>query len=548
MPGYLVEAAKQWSGAWQRLSTWQKASLAVCLLLIAGGLYAVVWWRTDRDFQPLFTGMSAEDAGAVVERLKESGAEYRVAGDGGTVLVRSAKVAETRLQLAAAGLPKTGRIGFELFDKTALGTTDFAEHVNYRRALEGELERSIKSVAAVEQARVHLTFPKDSVFLESRTPAKASVLLRLKPRSSVSAENVNAIKHLVASAVEGLAPAAVSVMDVNGNLLSRGRNAQEGGENSDEYVEYRQSIERDLLAKIDATLQPLLGEGRFRAGVSVDCDFTSGEQSEEVYDPDKSVMTSSTKTEDTNTSMVQTGVPGTASNLPRPAARATGPGHTTTRRSETIAYQTSRLVKRLHLPRGTVKRISASVLLDQTVRWEGQGPKARRVLIPPSPESVRAIRELVSAAIGFNPQRGDQLVIESLPFGTTLQEPPPDAPAAPPAATEAWWTPLMDRRVGAGVAVAIVALAAWLFLWKRKRATVKRIEVAKSIGAAGEKALVDASEAPDKIAGGEKLLLADARVQGVGVEKLAAALRESIAEDPVLAASVLRSWLDEPTR
>src|SRR5438270_11388684 len=193
------------------LSMRQRITIAMVIVMACGGLYSLVTWKKEADFKPLFTGLTPEDGAGIVQKLKESGVEYRLPEAGGSVLVPSGRLAELRLGMAAAGLPKTGRIGFELFDKTNLGATEFTEHVNYRRALEGELERTVMSLAEVEQARVHLTFPKESVFLESQQPAKASVLVRLKPGQRLAPQNVVAIDHLVASAVEGLSPDAVSV-------------------------------------------------------------------------------------------------------------------------------------------------------------------------------------------------------------------------------------------------------------------------------------------------------------------------------------------------
>jgi len=234
-------------------------------------------------------------------------------------MVPSARVAELRLEMASADLPRTGRIGFELFDKTNLGTTDFAEHVNYRRAIEGELERSVMALAEVECGRVHVTFAKDSVFLDSRQPAKASVLVKLKPGARLTPQNVTAIQHLTASAVESLSPDAVSVLNMDGTLLSKPRrdpDSESGA--SGAMADYRQALEKEYLAKIKATLDPLLGPEKYRTGVSLDCDFTSGEQSEETFDPNRSVMVSSQKTEDASGITSPSGVPGTASNLPRP--------------------------------------------------------------------------------------------------------------------------------------------------------------------------------------------------------------------------------------
>src|ERR1017187_5068051 len=330
-----------------RLSMAQKLRIVAAAALVVAALVAFIQWRRAADFRPLYTGLAAEDAGAVIQKLKETGTEFRLSENGSTVLGPSARLAELRLQLAAGGLPKSGRMGFELFDKTSFGMTDFAEHVNYRRALEGELERSITSLAEVERARVHLTLPRESLYLEARQPAKASVVLGLRPGAQLSSQNVMAVCTLLASAVEGLAPEAVSVVDTRGNLLNRPRKSGgEGLEGSEANLEYREMVEKSLLAKIQSTLEPLLGADRFRASVSAECDFSSGEQSEESFDPARSVMVSSQKSEDIAPAALAGGVPGTASNLPRPPARPAGGNSGAARRTEEINYQSSRLVRR----------------------------------------------------------------------------------------------------------------------------------------------------------------------------------------------------------
>src|SRR5690348_11617201 len=170
------------------LTNTQRFSILVVVLAAIGSITWFTKWQHERDFRPLFTSLSPEDAGAMVQKLKEKSVDYRVSDNGTSILVPEDKLAELRLEMAALGLPKTGRIGFEIFDKTNFSTTDFAEHVNYRRAIEGELERSIMSLAEVEQARVHVTFPKESVFLDSREPAKASVLVHLRPGAHLTPE------------------------------------------------------------------------------------------------------------------------------------------------------------------------------------------------------------------------------------------------------------------------------------------------------------------------------------------------------------------------
>jgi flagellar M-ring protein FliF len=557
------------------LSLRQKILIVAAAATVAISLAAFTRWRRESDFRPLYTGLAAEDAGAIVQKLRETGAEYRLGDNGTSVSVPSARVAELRLEMAGAGLPKTGRVGFELFDKTNFGVTDFAEHINYRRALEGELERSVMALAEVESARVHLTFPKDSVFLEAQQPAKASVLVKLRPGARLSPANVLAVEHLVASAVEGLAPEAVSVLDMNGNLLSRPHRAGED-DASDGALEFRRQMEKDLVAKINTTLEPLLGAERFRAGASVECDFTGGEQSEETFDPDRSVMTSSQKTEDISGVNLASGVPGTPSNLPRPTSRPGAAGTGMTRRTESITYQTSRTVRRLRLPAGTLKRMSVAVLLDQDVRWEGFGKTAKRILEPPPPERIKAIRDLVAAAIGLDSNRGDQLIVETLPFESTLSVEPPPAVVAPPAAAPGggipvpgWLAHLVSRKNPLPLAAVSAVLFALLvsgvkYLFRRKRKK-RPVAMTPELPAGGGNAAIESGgveaagkELESKLAEQENAKR-QLEIEALRSLKLPAAttkktevltkhLTEVAKKDPTSAAQILRSWLYDVDR
>jgi flagellar M-ring protein FliF len=395
--------------------------------------------------------MAPEDAAGVVQKLRETGVEYRLSDNGSTVMVPSEKSAESRLALAAAGLPKTGRIGFELFDKSNFGATEFVEHINYERALEGELERSVMSLDEVEQARVHLTLPKESVFLDQQQPAKASVMVKLRPGAHISSQNVLAVTNLVASAVEGLTPDSVSVVDMDGTLLSRPKRSSpnDGSEVTSEALEVRQQVEKDLVAKINETLEPLLGANKFRAGASVDCDLTSGEQQEETLDPTHSVMVSSQKTEDVteHANTTSSGIPGTASNLPQEASASGKGANGTSRRTENVTYQTSRIVRNTKIPQGVIRRMSLAVLVDQGVRWEGKGSARQRVLVPPTPETLTTIKNLVAAVTGFNGDRGDQLIVETLPFESSLNAEPPSVfkPVAAPITKAPPWLDFVTK-------------------------------------------------------------------------------------------------------
>jgi flagellar M-ring protein FliF len=548
----------------------QRITIAVVLLAAAAGIFLLVQHQREADFRPLFTGVAPEDASAIVQKLKEAGVDYRVPIDGGVVMVPSAKLAELRINMAAAGLPKTGRIGFEIFDKTNLGATEFTEHINYRRALEGELERSVMSLAEVEQARVHVTFPKDSVFLESQQPAKASVLVKLRQGTHLAPQNVLAIDHLVSAAVEGLSPDAVSVLDMNGNLLGRPRapGSLDGPEASEAALDYRHHVEADLLAKINSTLEPLLGGDKFRATVSVECDFSGGELSEEIFDPEHSVMTTSQRTEDSSGSGVSSGVPGTASSLPRPTARPGGGPSRIARTTENIAYQTSRTVKKTRMPAGAVKKMSLAVLVDQSVSWQKEGTGTKKVLVPPAPETMKIIHDVVAGATGFNQDRGDQLVIETLPFESTLEiEPPavPGATVAPPKPTGMLALP-MDRKtltIGGGALAGVIVIGFLLVRQLRKR-NKKKVE-ATMAGELGEadspaaRAALSASHANQDLEAqlaerdalqqkSDAQVLSNLKLAPVITKKaevLAKHLRDKITKEPEVSAQVLRTWIRE---
>ncbi len=552
-----------------RLTLRQKITIAAVAVAVIGGLAGLSKWSKERDFKPLLTNLSAEDAGQAIARLRESGVEYRLSDNGSTILAPSAKIAELRLQLAAAGLPKSGRIGFELFDRNNFGATDFTEQVNYRRALEGELERSVASLAEVEQARVHLTFPKESIYTESRQPAKASVLVKLRPGARLSSQNVQAICNLTASAVEGLAPEFVSVLDMQGNLLNRPKRAglADGAEPSDAAIEYRQKLERDLLAKIASTLDPLLGPDKYRAGVSIECDFTSGEQSEETFDPTKSVMVSSQRTEDGTTAVATGGVPGTASNLPRPASRPATSAGGVNRRTENIAYQSSRVVRHVKMPQGSVKRVSISVLLDQAVRFEN----GRRIIEPPPPDKLKIVKDLVAGIGGVQPERGDQVIVESFPFEATLNVEAPAAQTAqrPSPGSAPWGPPWLQRLMGdknfpilAGIgAAAVLCLFGGLAFVLRSRRRAHAVHIAKELpGADGApKALESASDEVErqmKAQFAEQAALKQKQTQEAlnnlklppvktkKAEVLLQHIGEEARKDPAAMAQVVRSWLN----
>lgn len=530
------------------LSMRQRLTLIAAGLLVIVALSGVLRWNRERDFKPLYSNLSSEDAGAVLAKLREGGIEYRVRDADSTILVPSARVAELRLQMATAGIPKSGRIGFELFDKTNLGITDFTEQVNYHRAVEGELERSVMSISGVEQARVHVTFLKDSAFAEDRQPAKASVMVKLKPGEKLSQQNAIAITQLVSSAVEGLAPESVSVLDMHANLLLRPKKPGDGSEPSEELLQYKDKLEKETLAKINSVLDPLLGSDKYRASVDLDCDLTSGEQSEELFDPSHSVLTSSQRSEEGSLARESAGVPGTQSNLPRPTPRPAAQSGGLARRSENMAYQTSRTVRRIKMPQGIVRRMSISVLVDQDLRWEAAAKGSahlQRVIVAPSPERMKVIQAVVAAAAGVNTTRGDQLTVETLPFEATLNAEPPGS-ASPTPLSHASPAQKFSPYVIAGAAAGLVMLAAIAFLLLRKRKRVARTPgLPSELAAAARNALEGKSDSAtaSALATAEALKLAP--LTTTKSQLLTKQVAEEAQKDPAALARVLRSWLNE---
>jgi flagellar M-ring protein FliF len=336
--------------------------------------------------------------------------------------------------------------------------------------------------------------------------------------------------------------------------LSRpSRGSLEGQQVSEAALDYRQSLERELTAKINNTLEPLLGADRFRTGVSADVDMTSGEQNEETFDPAKSVMVTSQKTEDTNSvTHVAPGPPGTAANLPqpqRPAGNTTG----TVRRTESVSYQTSRTTKHVQLPQGVVKRLSVAVLLDQTVKWEGQGPKMHRVLAPPEPEKLKTIQALVSTLVGLNTERGDQITVETLPFDATLNMEPP-SPAQPgqdkkPAdgfSLEAIKNkPVIWGSAAGGIALIILLVV----MLGRGKGGSARVEVTHALPQSVGRALTPTGSQPSETerAVNQESTPASrmAALLPSRTEVLLTQLQENGKNSPELWAGILRSWLSE---
>ncbi len=401
------------------------ALLVVITLVITAGILLMTWSQ-KADQQLLFANLSEEDAGAIIQKLNEQKIPYTT--EGGGIMVPGDKVYEVRLQLASQGLPQGGGVGFELFDKTSFTMSDFVQKLNYRRALQGELARTIRSLAEVEQCRVHLAVPEKTLFMQKDEKPKASVLLKLRPGRRLSQSQVQGIVHLVSSSIEGLDANDVTVVNNDGEMLTA--TVDENLVETGSQFEYQRNYERDVETRVISMLEPVIGKGKVKARVSASFDFTKTEKTEEKYDPDSQVARSEQRNTEKSTGGTSGGVPGVASNLPgkqQTAATLPGTPAVSEKKNETINYELTKTISHVISPTGEVKKLSAVVLVDGTYA-AAQGSTEKKYT-PRTADEVKQFEDMVKKAIGFSADRGDEVKVVNLPFEVIPQEEMADTPS-----------------------------------------------------------------------------------------------------------------------
>ncbi len=401
----------------------QKFVLVVSAALVVGTLWLFVRLIGKADYKPLYSGLTASEAQSIARRLSDKNIPYELSSDGTSLRVPADQLDAIRLDMAAQGLPRSGRLGFELFDKPNWAGSDFAEKVNFQRALEGELERTIQTISAVEAVRVHLVLSRESLFTERAREAKAAVMVKLSGRR-LEEEAVFAITHLVSSAVDNLRPERVTVVNADGHVPL----PVQGGSG----VRGSRELDRTLAKKLVATLAPVVGEDRVRANVTVEYDLSTSESTQETFDPARTVVVSTESFEERMTGAGPVGIPGTASNVPgeelpdAQAAAMLGIGEEQVQRSERRTFAVSKTTRHVLQPAGQVKRITAAVLIDDAVETRGSGRRAEEIRRKRTPEEMQQLEELARAAIGFDPDRGDFLSMQNLSFQIVpFEEPVP---------------------------------------------------------------------------------------------------------------------------
>ncbi len=450
--------------------------------LLAVGIMLSV--DTNTGFVPLFTRLSPEDAADIAEELKQRKIPYELAGQGGTILVDPKAVHQIRLDIASAGLPRGGGVGFEIFDRTTVMMTNFTQRVNFTRALQGELSRTITQLPQVESARVHLALPKDSLFTREKKEPSASVYVKLMRGRKLTDRQIAGITHLVSTAIEGMSADRVSVLDGEGRLMGPPPDDGTGSSGTSRMMSFVHSHESRLENRLVQLLEPIVGHGRVVARVSAEMDLDRVEATEESFDPDGLVVRSENKTSESNSSCYNEagGASGASGNLPQPTGGTPiqiGAKENSSARSTTnVNYAVPKTVKHISRPLGSIKRLSVAILIDSTVpesknaigdeemgeEGEIEQPKANLDL------NQAMVAELVKSAVGFNKARGDQVEIMLTPFYK------PEIPEM--AALEAEKGLMSGEWMamgGAGVALVVFLLGGTLFLHSRRKAKLMEL-------------------------------------------------------------------------
>lgn len=402
---------EQVSTVWKKTPATQKITLIALILAAIVIIVVLVGWAQTPSYAVAYSGLSDEDAGQIVGKLSEKGITYQIKG-GGTILVPDDKVYEVRLSMASEGLPQSSTVGYELFSENTLGMTEFTQKVNYQRALEGELERTIGSMAAVESVRVHVVTPEKSLLASNQKPTTASVIIKEKSGGYMDAGQVKAITHLVANSVEGLSPENVVVVDSNGKLLTTGTgSAQEDLiAQSDSQRSAEVAAANEIRDKVQAMLDTILGPNRAAVQANVVMDWSQKEVTSNIYDPTQTAIRSSQNVSESysGTGEQSGGVPGAASNLPTPVATMASVNSSGDyQHTETIVnYEVSQTqTHELNAP-GQIKNISLAVMVDEIT----------------SNNQLEMIRSAVIAAAGIDVNRGDTVSVNSMEFDRTYYE------------------------------------------------------------------------------------------------------------------------------
>ncbi len=386
---------------WETLVKWQRIAVVAGASALLVAILSLVFLGKDQEYGVLFSNLSEKDAAAIVNRLKEENIPYKITDEGSTISIPKKLIYEKRLLFASEGLPQSGIIGYEIFDKNNIGLTEFVQKLNYKRALEGELARTIQSFEEIIKARVHIMVPEPTLFIEDEKPATASVVLNLVPGKRLRPEQVEGIANLVAASVEGLEPENVTVIDSHGKIISDRSRRNPVLELTSSQIELQRKVEQYFEEKLASLLAGVVGPNNYVVRVTAELDFNQVERTKEIYDPESSTVRS-------QESDISTG---------------TDPNNPTRSENVVTNYEISKTVERVVGGVGTIKRLSVAVMINGTYRTVVT-PEGEEVTeyIPRSDDEIQKIANLVRRAIGFDEKRNDQIEVTNLPFDLTRIE------------------------------------------------------------------------------------------------------------------------------
>ncbi|WP_144882922.1 flagellar basal-body MS-ring/collar protein FliF [Leclercia adecarboxylata] len=527
-------------------------------LIVAGAaaiaiVVAMVLWAKQPDYRTLFSNLSDQDGGAIVTQLTQMNVPYRFSDNGGALEVPADKVHELRLRLAQQGLPKGGAVGFELLDQEKFGISQFSEQVNYQRALEGELARTIETLGPLKSARVHLAMPKPTLFVREQKAPSASVTVNLQPGRALDEGQISAVVHLVSSAVAGLPPGNVTLVDQMGRLLTKSNTSAR--DLNDAQLKYATDVENRVQSRIEAILGPIVGTSNVHAQVTAQIDFADKEQTEEQYRPNGDAAQAVMRSRQVNENLQvggpnPGGVPGALSNQPAPAntapittpaqnqqngqqgaqqqtTTAANSGPRTSSRNETTNYEVDRTIRHTKMNTGDVQRLSVAVVVNYKTLPDGKP-------LPLTAEQMKQIEDLTREAMGYSEKRGDTLNVVNSPF-SAVDDTSGELP---------FWQKqaFMDLLIEIGRWL-LVLIVAWL-LWRKavRPQLVRRAEEAKALK---EQSLLreETHEAVEVRLSKDEQMQQRRANQRMGAEVMSQRIREMSDNDPRVVALVIRQWM-----
>ncbi|HSI95990.1 MAG: flagellar basal-body MS-ring/collar protein FliF [Methylophilaceae bacterium] len=530
----------------------RKFGLMVAVAAVIAIIIGSMMWAQAPDYRVLYGNLGDRDGGAVIESLQKQNIPYKM-GEGGTILVPSAMVYEARLKLASEGLPKGGAVGFELMDNQKFGITQFQENVNYQRALEGEITRTIETISAVQGARVHLAIPKPTVFVRDQQKPSASVLVSLYSGRALDKAQVAGIVHLVASSVPEMPPGNVTIIDQNGNMLTQ--NGDKGavlGLDSSQ-LEYLHQVEQGYMRRIESIISPITGPNNIRAQVTADLDFSFTEQTAEVYKPNPTPDQSSIRSQQTSETAGEggpnaAGVPGALSNQPPGAATAplNSPGGRTAaganattaavvgpiHKESTTNYELDKTISHTKLPVGSVKRLSVAVVVNNKAIRDKKG---KVTYLPLTKEELAQVYNLAKEAMGFNQARGDTLNVVNAPFNLAEGEEIASSPIWKDPAMQALAKDIVKYLVIAGLLMYLVLGVLKPMLSELSAIGNARMARAEGSGLGG--AFSAADETGEVVTIGKK--------RAYSYEEDLQLVKDMAKQEPKIVANVVKDWVNK---